>query len=405
MSSNSIGPNGLTTQSLPDVINEILNGADGYQGLLQIYGPNLSVAPNSPDFDMCVTYAQGKIDVLQQISNVFASMDPDQATGTVLDMRCAYNGVYREQGTYTQQYVEVTASAALTLPGLDLNTELNAFTVQDGQGNQYVLVSTFSFLTAGTASLLFQAANLGPVSSAPSTITVPVTILPNVTAVTNPTGPSSVGVNEETDVQLRIRRARSVALPSQGWNQGLSAALLDIDGVTNAKVFANLTNASDSNGIPGHSIWALVTITASDVGTIENEVANVINIDRNAGCGMKGSIVIPISQPAGLPVDMAFDLSTPVPIYVKAQVDAITGSIDRSYITSQILTAFGRSYDINQAADSSSIVAFIKSLYPNAYVSNEGVSLNGSSWLPLITPAAICDQFVITGSSFISISS
>jgi uncharacterized phage protein gp47/JayE len=403
MSTNSIGPGGLTIQGFSDIVNELLNGADGYPGLLQIYGPGLSLNPNSPDMEMVDIYAQAKLDTLQQLQNIYDSMDPDQATGTVLDQRCAINGVFREQGTYTQQYVSVTTTAALTLPGLDLNPPASAFTVQDGQGNQYVLVTTYSFLSPGTQTLLFQGVNLGPVTSAPNTITVPVTILPNVTAVNNPTGPSTVGVNEETDVALRIRRANSVALPSQGWYQGLYAALLDIDGVTNALVLENRTNATDVNGIPGHSIWCLVTIGASDVATVENEIAEVINIDRNAGCGMKGSVSIPIAQPAGPPVDILFDLATKVPIWFEAQVAPITGNVDLAYIASQILSTFGSSYGINQAADASSIVAFIKTLYPNCYVTGEGVSLNGTNWYPLITPAAVNDQFAFTGSSYISI--
>ena len=405
MSTNSLGPGGLTIQTLPDVIDELLYGAPGYPGLTTIYGPNLNINPNSPDYEMVTIYAQGKIDTLQQLQKIFNSMDPDQATGTVLDERCAYNGVFREVGTYTLQQVSVTTSAALTLPGLDLNPAETAFTVQDGQGNRYALQTTYSFLTPGTQSLLFQALLLGPVTSAPNTITVPVTSLAGVTSVNNPSGPSQVGVNEETDPALRIRRAQSVALPSRGWYQGLYAALLDIEGVSNALVIENRTNASDSNGVPAHGIWCLVTLNASDVATIEQEVANVIDIERTGGCNMKGSISIPVAQPAGPAVNILFDLATPQNLWVKAQVDAITGSVDTNYIAAQILAEFGASYGINQAADSSSIVAFIKALYPNASVSNEGVSTNGSSWSTLVTPAAVNDQFVISGSSFISITS
>ena len=405
MSTNSLGPGGLSIQSLPDVIDELLNGAPGYPGLLQIYGPNLNVNPNSPDYQMVTLYAQGKIDTLQQLQKIFNSMDPDQATGTVLDERCAYNGVFREQGTYTLQQVSVTVTGALTLPGLDLYPAATAFTVQDGQGNQYALQTTYSFLTSGTQSLLFQSLLLGPVTSAANTITVPVTKLAGVSSVNNPSGPSSVGVNEETDPALRIRRANSVALPSRGWYQGLYAGLLDIEGVSNALVVENRTNASDSNGIPAHGIWCLVALSASDVGTVENEIAQTIDIERTGGCNMKGSISIPVAQPAGPDVDILFDLATTQNLWVEAQVDAISGHVDNAYIASQILAAFGNSYSINQAADASSIVAFIKQLYPNAYVSGEGVSTDGLSYVPLVTPTAVNYQFRISGSSFISITS
>ena len=86
-------------------------------------------------------------------------------------------------------------------------------------------------------------------------------------------------------------------------------------------------------------------------------------------------------------------------------MDAISGHVDNAYIASQILAAFGNSYSINQAADASSIVAFIKQLYPTAYVSGEGVSTDGLSYVPLVTPTAVNYQFRISGSSFISITS
>jgi hypothetical protein len=404
MAVNSIGADGCTIQSLQDCINEILNGAGGYPGLLQIYGPGLNVNPNSPDGQMVNIYALGKEDTLQQLQNIYDSFDPDQATGVALDARCAINGVQREAGTYTVQAVSVTTSGAVVLPGLDLYTALEAFTVQDGQGNQYQLTTTTTFVSAGTQSLVFQAALLGAVSSAPGTITVPVTILPNVISVNNPSGPSTVGTNEETDPVLRIRRQNSVALPARGWLPGLVAGLLDITGITDAVVLENNTSETNAYGIPPNTIWPIVSTDSSDVGLVESEVANVIDIYRTAGCGMKGSSTVVVDQISGPALTIAFDFAVPQLLWFKATITEITGSADASFITNSIASQFENAYDINQPADSSAIVAYIKQIAPNVAVSLEGVSTDGVIYTTLVTPGTVQRQFTIAGSSYVTIS-
>jgi uncharacterized phage protein gp47/JayE len=397
MSSNSLGATGLTIQTLADIISEILNGAPGYPGLKAIYGSDINVDPNSPDGQMANLYAQGKIDVLEMLQSIYDSFDPDQAVGVQLDERCAINGVTREPGTYTQQQVLVTAAQAVTLPGLDLSPTA-PFTVADGNGNQYQLVATYSFLTAGATSLLFQAANMGVIQSAIGTITVPVTVLAGVTSVNNPAGPTTVGRAEETDAALRIRRANSVALPSKGWYQGLLAALIDVEGVTQAIVFENETNTNpDTNGVPAHSIWCVVA------GGANADVAAAIYVKKNAGCGMKGSVSVQIAQFDGTNFAVLFDRPTPENLWFEATLTAISGALDKSAIAAAVLAQFGISYGINQPADTASIVAFIKSIAPNASVSAEGVSTDGSHFYPLVTPTGVNYQFLIPNLSHVGI--
>ena len=276
MSVNAITSTGLTIQTLPDVVSEILNGSPPYPGFYQIYGIDVNISPNSPDGQMITIFAQGKIDVLELCQSIYNNFDPDQAVGVSLDKLCAINGVARNAGTYTQQDVTITAGISLTLPGLDLYPT-SPFTVADGNGNQYQLVTTYNFVTAGSQSLLFQAALLGAIQSAPNTITVPVTIIAGVTSVNNPAGPVAVGQTEETDSALRIRRSNSVALPSKGWLAGMYAGVIDVAGVTQAIVLENKGSTANGYGMPPHSIWIIVAGNYSNTA-----VANAIYVKRNA---------------------------------------------------------------------------------------------------------------------------
>lgn len=392
----TIGPNGLQIPSLQDIIDFLSNG------FRTIYGADINLNPNTADGQMIALQAQAIFDTYQQMANVYTTFDPDQATGINLDRDCAYNNVQRQPGSYTQQLVAITNSGSITLTGLDVSPNF-PYTVSDTQGNQYQLITTITLSTPGTTALAFEATVLGPIQSAPNTITVPVTVLPGVTSINNPTGPSSIGVNEESDPSLRIRRQNSTALPSKGYLQGLLGALLDVDGVSYAFIHENTGSSVDGTGTAGHSIWCIVDITGSDVSLIQSEVAEAIYVKRNAGCGLRGSDTVNVPQVDGTTFAVEFDTSIYQNLWFRAEVDAITGVIDRSYIASSVLAAFGNSYGIGASADSSSIVAYIKAIAPNAYVFNEGLSTNGSSYGPFVTPSDDQHQFVIAGSSFISI--
>lgn len=367
---NIIDATGITIQTAAEILDELLNGTTDYEGMYSIYGSDINVAPNSPDAQMLNIVVQAKLDVLEFIQQIYTSFDPDQAVGVALDQRCAINGVYRQAGTRTLTDILVTVSQAVTLTGVDDDPD-NPFTVSDAAGNQFQLVATHVFGAAGSATLAFQAKNLGPVTTVPNTITRIVTITLGVTTVNNPAVATSIGVAEESDYSLRIRRANSVALGSKGYLEGLYAAITNLDGV------ASVTIVED---IPAHSIWVVVD------GGDTDEVANAIYIKRNAGVALVGATVVAITQVDGTIFYVQFDRPTSQNLWLSFDVEAIYGSYDPAYIRSQILSLL--SYRIGQSADSASVVALVKQIAPNVSVTDEGVSANGSSYVNLLAPTA-----------------
>jgi uncharacterized phage protein gp47/JayE len=388
---NAIDSSGLTIQTTPEIIAEILDGAPGYPGMRQIYGADINVDANSPDGQMVNIIAQAKTDVLELSQQIYNSFDPDKAVGTSLDARCAINGVIRNAGTKTVQSVVVTTDRALTLPGLD--TSVTPFTVADTSGNQYQLVSTYAFVGAASTSLVFQAALIGAVSSLPNTIISIVTVTLGVTGVNNPATYTTLGLNEETDYALRIRRQKSVALPSQGYLEGLIGALLDTTDVTEAMVYENDTNTTDANGIPGHSIWCIVK------GGTNQAVANAIYVKRNAGCGMKGTVTVSVPQVDGTYFPIKFDRPTSQNLYISFDIIAVTGSVDANFIRSQILAQL--SYTIAQPAVASEITSLVESIAPNGSISDMGVSDDGITYVSLLDTAAINNLWALASARII----
>lgn len=384
---NTIDAFGLTIKTRSEIIAEILDGGDGFLGLRGIFGADINVEPNSPDGNLVNLIAQLAIDYEELIAAVYTSFDPDQATGINLDLRCAINGVARKGGTKTTQLVTVTATQALSLPGLDTAPD-GAFTISDPSGNQFFLQVTHAFGGAGAADLQFEAAQIGALLVAANSLTNIVTPTLGISTVTNGVLAGVVGTNEETDYQLRVRRAQSVSLPSKGFLQGLEGALLALDDVTSALVLENVTNVADANGIPGHSIWAIV-----DGGT-DDDVADTIYVKRNAGCGMKGGVAVVIEQVDGTTFTVKFDRPTPEDLWISINAAAITGpAVDGAFLRAQILAAL--SYTINQPADASAIVALAKTIYPNASISDEGVSNDGMAYVALLNNAAVNNRWAL----------
>lgn len=384
--SNVIDQSGIQIQTLAEILDEILNGTADYPGMYQIYGPDINVLPNSPDGQMVNIVAQAKLDQLEFIQQIFTSFDPDQAVGVQLDQRCALNGVVRNAGTYTLTNVTVTTTQAITLPGLD-TAPAAPFTVSDASGNQYQLIAAHVFVGAASTALAFQAATLGTVTPVPNTITNIVTLLLGVASVNNPSGATTIGTNEESDFSLRIRRAKSVALPSKGFLEGLYGALLGIAGVTSVSLLENITSAPDANGIPGHSIWAVVA------GGLTADIGRAIYVKRNAGCGMKGAVVSTITQVDGSTFDVKFDRPTNQNLWISFNIVAVTGSVDPVFIRAQILANL--SYGVGKPADASSITVMVKGIAPNGSVSSEGVSADNVTYVPLLNPTGPNYQFQI----------
>lgn len=390
---NIIDANGVTIQDIDEIRDELKNGTGDIAGFYDIYGTSINLNPNSPDGQMIELFAQAKLDMLEFIRQAVLNFDPDQASGRLLDQRAAINGVVRRAGTYTLQQVVVTTDRAVNLAGLDTNPLSGAFTVADSSGVQFSLMTSASLGAAGSHDLQFRAVKLGAISVGTNTLTTIKTPQLGVLSVNNPAAATEIGVDEETDLELRVRRAKSVSLPAVGSLDGLRGALVNVDGVIDAIVLENTTGTTDGNGIPGHSIWAVV------LGGSNADVADVIYKKRNAGCGMKGSVTVGITQPDLSTFNVQFDRPTSEPIYIKFNLTPVTGTVSDAYVRTQLLARL--SYGINEKADTTSIISIVKEIAPNASVSVEGVSKDNVTYVTLMSPTSVNRQFTIASTRII----
>lgn len=377
--SDNFDENGLQVATRPELVDEL---TQDYQG---IYGEDINIDQSSPDGQVINIFAQGGTDIRELLMQIYNSFDPDNCSGRVLDSRCAINNIFRKGGTFTTVPIDVTVDRTVTLEGLDENyNDPNAtgYTIQDGAGNQFILVSTQT-LQSGTTRVLFRAKEIGAVQTTLNTITTPVTIVLGVVSVNNPVD-ATEGKNEETDYQLKVRRRQSVSIGSSGYLNGLLATVLQLDGVTDAALYENFTGEKDANGTPAHCMWLVVE------GGSDSEIADAIYRKKSYGCNMRGDITYTITTVSHQQFIARWDEPTIQNLYIKFNIVPTSSTVqfDLDAIKQYILNA--ESFKIGVGAETSSITG----LAQRAIDANGGlgyavgvlISTDNTNWVEYIPP-------------------
>lgn len=379
---DSLTANGLQVSTNAELVEALI------ASWKEIYGDDINVEQNSPDGQLINIMAQGQTDIRELLVQLYNSFDPDNAFGRLLDERCAINNIFRRGGTFTTIDITITTDRTVTLEGLDENfndPEATGYTIQDNAGNQFILVNTQT-LTAGTHSVLFRAQRLGRVETTIGTITTPVTIVLGVISVNNPTAPVNMGENEETDAELKIRRRQSVSIGSSGYLNGLLGYVLALDGVTDAALYENYSNQTDSLGIPPHCIWLIVE------GGSAADIAEAFYLKKSYGCDMRGNITYTITTASQQQFIAKWDEPTTQPLYMRFTIKLLKAGItlDEDSIKQYIYD--NTSFRIGSYADTSNLTCTAQEAI-DAY-GGEGLALDveistdKSTWVEYVPPQA-----------------
>jgi uncharacterized phage protein gp47/JayE len=382
---NVIDENGLTIKTNSEIV------ADLVAEFQAIYGTDINVDSNSPDGQMIGIFAQAVTDLLELLAAVYNTFSVPNSFGVILDQRVALNGIARRQGTNTITDVTIVATSAVDLIGLDAlvnDPEALVYTVSDDGGVQYQLIESFSIASPGTNVLAFQAKDVGIIEPIQNTITNQVTILTAISSVNNPDPATSIGTNEESDAELKIRQIKSFFLASTGPADAIEAALLAIPDVTDAFVAENDTD-SPVDDVPAFSIWCIVE------GGTDAEVGTAIYSKKSPGCGMKGGESYVVARPNGTSFTAKFDRALSEDLYIKFTLNSkVSGlSFDEDLIKTQLVAAMN--YKLNQSPNIGDIVLAMDVIEPRAYLTVLGVSDDGMSYVDSISPTDFQYKFVL----------
>jgi hypothetical protein len=429
-----------------------------------IYGTDINVNSNSPDGQLINTFCQNMTDLLELAQSIYNSFGYMSAYGTQLDQRVNLMGLTRNQGTYTQAPVLITVNQALTLYGLD-QTAQPVFTIADASGNQYQLVTTYSFGSAASRSMIFQAVAIGEVQVTANTITNQVTNILGVTAVNNPiTALSVTGTTTSTLPQITGIGTTSGMVPGlQVSGAGIPAGstIVSVDSGTQITISHNATasgtvtilvgTAPISTGVneetdtqlkvraaqsfalastgPADSIEAALQATPgiTDAMVIENptastvsgvpahsiwaivtggtaaQIGQVIYAKKGDGAPMKGAQSYVITRPNGTSFTALWDTSIAQPLYITFGI-LWRGAValDNTSIINALVAAL--TYKLGDQPSVGDVVTAMATIAPTAIVlfgSSQGVSLDGISYFSVVQPSTAQYYYTVAAGNIV----
>ncbi|EDQ6395935.1 TPA: hypothetical protein G8140_000286 [Salmonella enterica] len=275
----------------------------------QIYGSDAYLEPDSKDGQMVALVALAIHDANNTAISVYNCFSPVTGYGAALTSNVKINGIARKGATNSTVDLLLTGTAG---------TAITNGTVKDTNNVIWRLPASVVIGVDGAVTVTAICSNSGAVAALAGTITTINTPTRGWTSVTNPAA-ATVGAPAETDAELRIRQGQSVAIPSITPFEGVDGAIANIAGVTRHKLYENDTGKTDGNGLPPHSISAIVN--GGDV----TEIAKTIRGNKGQGVRTWGKTSVTVPDKYGNPHIISFSRPTDVPVYGKITLKVFAG--------------------------------------------------------------------------------
>lgn len=292
--------------SAPDY-QTVLDTITGY--FQQIYGSDAYLDPDSKDGQMVALVALAIHDANNMAISVYRSFSPSTALADALTSNVKINGITRRAATNStvDELIEGEAGTLITNGS-----------VKDANGIIWNLPAQVAIGIDGTVIATATCSVAGAVAAPAGSVNKINTPTRGWVSATNPQA-ATVGVAAETDAELRVRQSQSVALASLTPFDAVDGAIANVEGVTRHKLFENDTEVTDVNGLPAHSISAVVE------GGDATVIANTIRSVKGQGVSTYGTTAVVVTDKYGNPYTIRFSRPVDVPVFVSITLRALTG--------------------------------------------------------------------------------
>ena len=308
---------GVTVPTLDEIIED---ESDGYKS---IYGQDIVITSNSPDGQRIGLEAQARKDAYDTLAYAIQMHDPQYAVGKWADNIAKLTGITRKAGEYTiSPDIKIVTDRAITLTAGSVFTQ---------NGNNWILDDATT-LTTGDNYVNLRSEFYGAVALPIDSFIEPVQVISGMKSVISTKSVISGKLGQST-ASLMLDRERKLAINNTHDREGIEGSLLDVDGVLDAIVLENNTNETDSDGVPAHSINAIV------LGGSDEDIATIIQKKIiGGGCGTFGSESYTLTNYRGRDRVINFDRPTSKDIIIVVEAVRVKSGtdIDTDYIKEQI---------------------------------------------------------------------
>jgi len=356
---------GLQIATLADV-RDLINAK--WRGF---FAASMDVSDRSPDGQLIGIVSELFALLNELLEAIVSSQDPNKALDAALDAICALTGTKRRAATFSTVTLTLTGTPTTPITAGSLASTSSTgqqFTTQDAgdqviaaatawvgstvyaagdkrtnAGNIYLCTvggssaasggpsgttrgvdivdsgATWRFLGAGTGfvDVPTRATVSGPVVAVSGDIINKDTPAGGWQDVINILD-AAVGSPVMTNAQLRALREIELEQPGTSTKGAIRAALLGLtDGptpVTSCTVFSNVTDVTDANGIPPHSVLAMVK------GGANQDIWDALLDNVADGIRTFGTVIGTALDSEGTPQTMAFSRVTEIPVWVSVTV-------------------------------------------------------------------------------------
>lgn len=263
----TFSPQGISAPSYSDILSSLIASAQ------IIFGSDAYLSADSQDGQLLALIATAINDVNNATIAVYNSFSPVTAQGVALSSLVKINGLRRLTASFSSAVGNVVGQAGTTITNGQ---------VQDINGNVWNLPASVTIPGGGSISVTLTANDPGILVAPSGTINKIVTPTFGWQSFVS-TSDAVPGAIVETDAALRQRQALSTTLPAITPIGALTAALGNLGAVTAVRVYENTTGLVDSNGLPPHSIGAVVR------GGVLTDIVNTIGLKKTPGAALAGT--------------------------------------------------------------------------------------------------------------------
>jgi hypothetical protein len=274
----------------------------------EVLGADAVLDGTTPDGQIAGIVAEIEDTLYQVAENVYAVVDPNNATGEALWRLGPLSGISVKLGQKATTTCLVHVKTGETLPaGTQILDEEGGVVYETGVAVGPSVGDAHDYLVSCTAT------TYGTVQTKQTNTAKKVVDVYGWLDVAFYTD-STTGTVAETPQKFRQRRMRSVAKPGQGMLDSLYAALADLDGIGDVSVFVNpkaiaVDIKPGDLALPAHSCRVVVR-NAVTIGGVD-KIAQTIWLYKNPACDNVGSTHVQVADSQGQWHDIAYDVADP----------------------------------------------------------------------------------------------
>lgn len=285
-------------------------------GYKAIFGQDVYLGEDTQDYQLLSLYARAWDDLQALILDTYNARNPDWATGVSLDHLMALAAISR--------YAASKSSVTLSLAGVPGATLPAGQLARDGRGYSWETQAAVTFDSEGKAEVQALCTTAGAIEAAAGSVTTMETPTGIWHSVTNPAD-ALAGRNTETDAEARARRRSSVSLAAFSTKEAIHDALSDVEGVRFVRVYDNPTGETDANGLPPHSVCAVVSPWANAPEDLTDTVAATLYEQKAPGIATHGNTSAVYTDMYGAENTVRFSLAQTTGVAVALSLQTLAG--------------------------------------------------------------------------------